>query len=213
MKNMFFIIFWIGGDFWQVISGEVDFPGSVAPCSSLGGWAGDHITTKRTMCHRVREPTPSCSLCARKLHGLCSGAQPLGHMWQWLCEGDGVAQMMTFSSGIFGILRMEIVWIGVANLWLFMCCCSFIFFLSSCLCLYLSVCVCVCIVRSIGFAQAMRFDYSVRQKIGYPGAIKLRTILPQTSVLPKLPQLPYKVKHSSFSWKPSFFQVHSRVHG
>ena len=111
MRNMKKHVFhhFLDWNFWQVISGEVDFPGSVAPCSSLGGWAGDHITTKRTMCHRVREPTPSCSLCARKLHGLCSGAQPLGHMWQWLCEGDGVAQMMTFSSGIFGILRMEIV--------------------------------------------------------------------------------------------------------
>ena len=30
-KTCFSCILWIGGDFWQVISGEVDFPGSVAP--------------------------------------------------------------------------------------------------------------------------------------------------------------------------------------
>ena len=36
-----------------------------------------------------------------------------------------------------------------------------------------------------------RFDYLVRQNIGDPGSIKLRTIFPLTSVVPKPPQLPY----------------------
>jgi hypothetical protein len=38
--------------------------------------------------------------------------------------------------------------------------------------------------------ESSRLDYSVRQKIGDPGPIKMRTIFPHTSVLPKLPQLP-----------------------
>ncbi len=40
---------------------------------------------------------------------------------------------------------------------------------------------------------------SVRQKIGDPGPIKLRTIFPHTSVLSKPPQLPYGVIFFRFS--------------
>ena len=39
--------------------------------------------------------------------------------------------------------------------------------------------------------ESSRFYCSVRQKIGDLGPIKLRTIFPHTSVLSKLPQLPY----------------------
>ena len=42
----------------------------------------------------------------------------------------------------------------------------------------------------------LRFHYSVRQKIAAPGPIKLRTIFPHTSVLPKPPQLPYGGKEN-----------------
>ena len=44
-----------------------------------------------------------------------------------------------------------------------------------------------------------RFDYSVRQNIGDPGPIKLRTIFPHTSVLSKPPQLPYGAKKYCFT--------------
>ena len=44
----------------------------------------------------------------------------------------------------------------------------------------------------------------MRQKIGDPGPIKLCTILPHTSVLPKLSQLQYGAKHYSFSWNLAF---------
>ena len=43
--------------------------------------------------------------------------------------------------------------------------------------------------------EKLRFHYSVRQKIAAPGPIKLRTIFPHTSVLPKPPQLPYGAKY------------------
>ena len=47
--------------------------------------------------------------------------------------------------------------------------------------------------------EHLKFDYSVRQKIGDPGPKKLRTIFPHISVLSKPPQLPYGVNKSSFS--------------
>ena len=47
--------------------------------------------------------------------------------------------------------------------------------------------------------ESQRFDYSVRQKIGDPGPIKLRTIFPHTPILSKPPQLPYGANKSSFS--------------
>ena len=51
-----------------------------------------------------------------------------------------------------------------------------------------------------------RFDYSVRQKIGDPGPIKLRTIFPHTSVLSKPPQLPNRTNESICGQVFWFFQ-------
>ena len=42
-------------------------------------------------------------------------------------------------------------------------------------------------------------SYWVGQNIGDPGSTKFRNVFPLISELPKLPQLPYGVKKSSFS--------------
>ena len=58
-----------------------------------------------------------------------------------------------------------------------------------------------------------RFGYLVRQNIGDPGSIKLRNVFPLISVLPKLPQLPYGVKQTTFSCPPSFSRFTNRSLG
>ena len=54
--------------------------------------------------------------------------------------------------------------------------------------------------------ESLRFDYSVRQKIGDPGPIKLRTNFPLTSVLSKPPQLQYGTNKSVFGQFFCFFR-------
>ena len=53
--------------------------------------------------------------------------------------------------------------------------------------------------------ENQRFDFSVRQKHGDPGPIKLRTIFPHTSVLSKVPQLPYVLTKIKCFMKTQFF--------
>ena len=56
----------------------------------------------------------------------------------------------------------------------------------------------------VGNPENLRFDYSMKQKIGDPGPIKSRTIFLHTSVLSKPPQLSYGVKNVNFHENPFF---------